>query len=183
MILPIYLDSQPILREKTNPVDIDIVSSEDIQKFILSMTETMHNAKGIGLAAPQVGSKHRICIVSYDIYLNEQDKDQADKIQETTVNNSIVLINPQITKKSFSKSIYEEGCLSIPGIYGTVKRPKNIKISYTDINGKEVDLKATGFFSRVIQHEVDHLDGVLFTDKVIKYISEERVNPNYPYIK
>ncbi len=184
-ILPIYLDPQKILREMTEDIDTKEISDKNLQDFILSMAETMANAQGIGLAAPQVGSKRRICIISYDIFARETEKKEFNikNYRPQNTQNSIVLINPYIIKKSLRKIVLEEGCLSIPGIYGTVKRPREIKVKYIDMDGQEVVLTAGGWLSRVIQHEVDHLNGILFTDKIIKYVSDKPTIPEYPYIK
>jgi|YNPNPStandDraft_1061719.scaffolds.fasta_scaffold14532_3 peptide deformylase len=137
--------------EKLKQTSIEVTPAEmkdwSLQIFIDEMIETMKQAKGIGLAAPQVGKNIRIIIATKDdgeIY---------------------ALINPEIIKKSFSKVKSEEGCLSIPGKIGIVKRYKTIEVKALDRLGKEIKIKANGLFSIVLQHEIDHLDGVLFIDK------------------
>jgi peptide deformylase len=142
-MLKIITIPNPILRQKakriTNALD------PKIQKLIPQMTEIMLK-EGVGLAAPQVGESIRLIIIKY--------KD-----------NSIAMINPRIIMKSILKEWGEEGCLSVPGKYGEVKRSKKLTVRYIDENGKNKVLTANGFLARIIQHETDHLDGVLFIDK------------------
>lgn len=127
---------------------------KDITKHILTllddMRETLNIEEGVGLAAPQVGVLRRIAIVEYD-----------DELYE--------LINPVILESS-GEVIGEEGCLSVVGIRGTVKRPENIKVTYTDRNGKGQTKEIFGMKARVFCHEIDHLDGVLFVDKMIEEV-------------
>jgi peptide deformylase len=123
-------------------------------KLIPDMAETMEAEKGIGIAAPQIGKNIRVAIINKD----------ADKELE----DHLVIINPKIFSASRDMDEKEEGCLSIPGVEGMVERHRKIKVRYIDINGQEQKLKATGLFSRVLQHEVDHLDGILFIDKATK---------------
>jgi peptide deformylase len=124
----------------------------NINKHILTllddMLETLHVEDGVGLAAPQVGVRRRIALVEYD-----------DKLYE--------LINPRILSSS-GEAIEEEGCLSVPGVRGRVKRPDHIKVAYIDRKGKKHVEELEGITARVFCHEIDHLDGVLFIDKMIK---------------
>lgn len=150
-ILPILTESNPILRKRAEEVASDLIP--DIKQLIADMIETMKNAKGIGIAAPQVGKSLRIIIVNTD--------------DEPTV-----LVNPAITRFSWRKFIDEEGCLSVPGKFGLVKRAKSIKVEALDENGESFEFKTKDLLARVIQHEIDHLDGVLFIDKVIKYTND-----------
>ncbi len=142
-MLKIYTDNAPILRKKASKVSLP--PSTEIKKLLLDMKETACQKDGIGLAAPQVGKSVRAIIV------NLPEK-------------KLMMINPKITRRSFRKDIMEEGCLSLPGKFVKVKRPKKIMVKYFDENGKKLKLKANGLVSRVIQHEVDHLNGVLITD-------------------
>ena len=118
------------------------------------MLLTMYDAPGIGLAAIQVGILKRIVVI--DISKEEEKK------------NPLFLINPQIIRKSKNTSIYEEGCLSLPGQFAEIERPAECHLKYIDFNGKEKELKADGLLSTCIQHEVDHLNGVLFIDYLSK---------------
>lgn len=143
-MLKIVIHPNSILRKKSEKIKDPL--SLDIQKLIPEMIKTMIAKDGVGLAAPQIGKNIRMIIVRY--------KD-----------NNLVIINPKIIKKSLLKEWDEEGCLSVPGIFGDVKRCKKITIKYLDELGKEKKLSAEGLLARIIQHEIDHLDGILFIDK------------------
>jgi peptide deformylase len=153
MILPVYIEPQPILRNQTAQIP---EITDDIRRLAFDMRETMHNASGIGLAAPQIGQPVAMAVI-------EHDDRESDFIPFT------VLINPQIVWRSNQKRVMEEGCLSIPGVYGDVKRPSKVTVQFTDLEGRQRELTADHLFARVIQHELDHLKGVLFTD----YVPEE----------
>lgn len=154
MELPITTYPSDILRAKNDEIGSEMLKTDELQQLVLAMCETMHKKDGIGLAAPQIGKNKRICVI------NTEDGD-------------LVLINPYIIKKSFKKDIDEEGCLSVPGVYGNVKRSKKIRVKALTPQGKEIKFDAEGMFARVIQHEVDHLDGILFIDKVIEITKGE----------
>lgn len=141
-----------ILRQKSRKVK-DILNAE-IQQFIKELGETMLAADGLGLAANQVDRDLRILIVN----LQGQPK---------------VFINPVIYLKSWKKEIGEEGCLSFPGVYALIKRSLVIHLFYQDEQGRWRHLKAKGLLARVLQHEIDHLNGVLFIDKTVKYAKGE----------
>ncbi len=125
---------------------------DNIRKIIKQMLQTMYSADGIGLAAPQVGIHKQLVVI--DIHLDNPDVPP------------LVLINPKITKSGSNFCTGEEGCLSIPGVYLDVIRPESIEVSYKNEQGKPSTLKATGLLSRAIQHEMDHLNGVMFVDRV-----------------
>ena len=118
------------------------------------MCETMYKAPGIGLAAIQVGILKRVVVV--DISKDDQEK------------HPLFFVNPEITYLSKEKSVYEDGCLSLPGQFAEIERPAECHLKYIDFNGKEKELKADGLLSTCIQHEVDHLNGVLFIDYLSK---------------
>jgi len=151
MLLNIIKHPNPNLRKKSAEISGDEILDENFQKFISDLGETMLTEDGAGLAAPQVDEQRRVVVVNIDA---------AGRVQE--------FINPKILKKTLRKTILEEGCLSVPGIFGKVKRPKNIKVKYQDRHGKWKTEKCDDYLSRVLQHEIDHLDGVLFIDKIIK---------------
>lgn len=148
-ILPIVKDGDPILRIRSHEVEVRALSTPEIRSLIADMVETMYSANGIGIAAPQVGVGKRLCIVETD-------------------HGPICLINPVITTASWKKIKDEEGCLSVPGKYGPVMRAKTLHVSALTPEGKTLSFVANGMFARIIQHEVDHLDGILFIDKVEK---------------
>jgi len=143
-LLPIIINPNPILRKKS--VEIKQIESKQFQQLCLDMAKTMQEKDGVGLAAPQIGRNIRIIVIN-------------------TKDGAVCMINPVITKKSLTKEWGEEGCLSVPDIFGQVKRHKKITCKYLDKNGKEKKIKAQGLMARVIQHEVDHLNGALFIDK------------------
>lgn len=141
-----------ILTKKTSLIkEVDSTT----KKLVGDMIEVCRKANGIGLAAPQIGKSIRLCIINL----------------EHMGLLPFALINPRIIKKSWKKIEMEEGCLSIPGVFGIVKRPERIKVEAQNLNGEKNVFYATGMVSRVIQHEVDHLDGILFTSKMSRETS------------
>ena len=125
---------------------------DQLRNTIKEMLQTMYSAEGIGLAAPQVGIHKQIIVI--DIALDQPDEPP------------LVLINPKITKSGIKLCSSEEGCLSIPGVYLEVIRPEQIEVTYKNEQGKPCKLEATGLLARAIQHEMDHLNGVMFVDRV-----------------
>jgi peptide deformylase len=147
-ILPIVTYPNPILEKKAQKI-ADIESSE-IKELILDMLETMDNhQEAVGLAAPQVGKSVSLCII---------------KLEGKTH----ILINPKIKSKSWKKEIREEGCLSFPGKFIPVKRSARVKVEAEDRKGKKIILKGEGLLGRAFQHEIDHLNGILYIEKEIK---------------
>lgn len=149
---------EQILRQKS----ANIVSvTPEIKTFIADMLETLRTSErpGVGLAAPQVGKNIRLIVIESTGWKN--DKDELVGVIPTTV-----LINPEIIKKSEEKEERFEGCLSVPDYNGYVIRPKKVKVVALDETGKEILIKSSGFLARVLQHEIDHLDGILFTDHI-----------------
>ncbi len=144
-MLDIYTIGADVLRQKAFPVDH---FDDQLAALVESMFETMKIGKGVGLAAPQVGLGHRLFIVQL-----EGDKPR-------------VFINPEIIETSVDLSSFEEGCLSIPGVYADLERPREIRVQAWNERGRRFVLDADGFLARVIQHELDHLDGILFTDRL-----------------
>ena len=147
----IIIEPDPILRRKCERLEnID----DNIKKLMNDMLETMYDAPGIGLAAIQVGVLKRIVVI--------------DISKEPEKKKPLFLINPEITYKSKNTSTYEEGCLSLPGQFAEIERPAECHIKYIDYEGKANNLEATGLLATCIQHEVDHLNGVLFIDYLSK---------------
>ena len=146
----ILVEPDPLLRKKCEPLEkVD----DDLRKFMNEMLATMYDAPGIGLAAIQVGVLKRVVVID----LSKDEK-----------KNPLFLINPEIVHKSKNTSIYEEGCLSLPGQFAEIERPAECILQYIDYNGKKKELKAKGLLATCIQHEVDHLDGILFIDYLSK---------------
>ncbi len=162
-IRKIFTSENPVLRQKAKKVK---KLDTSIQKLIDDMIETMLDAPGVGLAAPQVGVSLRVIVVG--IPEDEEDPHGGTKLQ---------LINPEIFK-SEGEQIGEEGCLSIPGYVGIVKRAMNVTVKGLNRHGKEVKVKATGYMARVLQHEIDHVDGRLFTDRLESPAHLFRLGPN-----
>lgn len=157
MILPIYLYGSQVLREKAVDADIEQQEErEELTKLLGDMYETMKNADGCGLAAPQVGRSLRVLIVDGSD-LTETYPELSDFIRR--------MINPVFTFKSEEMCTYSEGCLSIPNIDADIERPKIVRIRYFDENFQEKEEEFDGFAARMLQHEMDHLDGVVFTDR------------------
>lgn len=143
-LLTVRLYGDPVLRQVATPVR-EITA--EIKRIIADMTETMWHQVGIGLAAPQVGLPHRILVM-------DDGKGGAQ-----------ALINPEIETRTGTIR-EEEGCLSLPGVFGVVERSKTITVTAMDADGKPVSLDATGLKARIVQHEMDHLDGILFIDRL-----------------
>ena len=172
-ILPIVHIPDPVLRRKSQPIErVD----DELRKFLDDMLETMYDAPGIGLAAVQVGEPLRIFTV--DCAQRSEDEEEAgdgQPIRESDQDgekeperNPIFLINPEIVAFSDERSVYEEGCLSIPDYYADVERPASCTVKYIDRDGEQQLLEADGLLATVIQHEYDHLNGVLFVDHISK---------------
>jgi len=147
----IVIEPDPILRKKSE--NLEKVDNE-LRLLLDDMLETMYSAPGIGLAAVQVGILKRLIVI--DISKDKEKK------------NPIFLINPEIISKSKNTSIYEEGCLSLPGHFAEIERPEECKIKYIDYDGKKKEMKANGLLATCIQHEIDHLNGILFIDYLSK---------------
>ena len=147
----IVIEPDPILRKKSSLIEnVD----DQVRKLMDDMLLTMYEAPGIGLAAVQVGILRRVIVI--DISKDDQKK------------NPIFLVNPKITHKSKKTSVYEEGCLSLPGHFAEIERPSECHVNYLDYNGREKELKADGLLATCLQHEIDHLNGILFIDYLSK---------------
>ena len=147
----ILIEPDPILRKKCSPLEkVD----DQTRKLMKDMLETMYKAPGIGLAAIQIGILKRIVVI--DISKDEEKK------------SPLFLVNPEIIFRSKNTSVYEEGCLSLPGQFAEIERPAECHVKYLDFDGKTKELKADGLLSTCIQHEVDHLNGILFIDYLSK---------------
>lgn len=148
---PLIILPDPLLRETSKPVE---AIDAPIAALIADMLETMYEAPGIGLAAIQVGVPLRLLVL--------------DVAEKDAPKNPQVFINPQITWQSEEMRAYEEGCLSIPGTYAEVARPDKVRVRYRGREGQEQEILAEGLLSTCLQHEIDHLNGVLFIDHISK---------------
>jgi len=148
-IKPLIILPDPILRQVSKPIErVDA----DLQRLSDDMLETMYDAPGIGLAAIQIGIARRMLVI--DLSKEGEDKQP------------LVFINPEIVSSSDDRSVYEEGCLSIPDYYAEVERPAKVTVKYLDREGKEQSVEADGLLATCLQHEIDHLNGVLFIDHI-----------------
>ena len=161
MMLPIYAYGHPILRQKTMEIDKNY---PNLKSLVDSMWQTMYNANGVGLAAPQIGLALRLFVVDASPFA--ADPELTEEQQQQIKNFKHVFINPTITIFHGEGVDFNEGCLSIPDIRGEVTREDGISISYCDLDFNQHELELTGLASRVVQHEYDHIEGKLFTDKL-----------------
>ncbi len=152
MTLPVIVEPNPILHKKAQSVDPAIIGEQKFKKLIKGLIETMYVKDGVGMAAPQINESVQLCVIHKQQNPLDPNKD-------------LILINPTWEKTSVFKAWDEEGCLSVPGIYGKVKRYRKIRVKALDENGQPLNFTAEDFPARVIQHECDHLQGVLFIEK------------------
>ncbi len=176
-ILPIYTYGTPVLRKKAQPVT---AMSDELVKLIIDMHETMQKSQGIGLAANQVGSLQRVIVIDLS------------GIEELKDFKPMTLLNPEVISQEGALTM-EEGCLSIPDVRDDVERAEVIKVKFQDTNLEEVEIEAGGLIARVILHEIDHLNGVLFIDHLskekqklhkdeMKRIQQGEIQAEYPVV-
>lgn len=151
MILEVKTFPDKVLRLKAKPVD---AINEPLRQLIEDMVETMHEKKGVGLAAPQVGVSKRIIVIDTSA---GEDEEMILRV-----------INPEIISEE-GEQLGEEGCLSVPGEYESVRRAEKVTVKAMDLDGEYYTMEAEGFLARVFQHEIDHLNGVLFLDRIPSY--------------
>lgn len=155
MISPIYITSdksqEKFLRKKTEAVDFGVMDKKEREALVREMRRVMHEAHGIGLSANQIGFPYRV-------FVAETSSEKGTKFY--------AIFNPCIEKMDEEESFFEEGCLSVPNTYGEVPRPSKITLTGMDTRGKSVKIKAWGLLARIFQHEIDHLNGKLFVDRV-----------------
>ena len=162
-LLDLKYDPDPILREKAKRIKTFDAS---LRKLVGDMFETMHANKGVGLAAPQIGLSIRVLVA--ELEPNPKEKEKGFKV---------ALCNPEIVKESEDMETGPEGCLSIPGWIGDVPRHTAITVKGQTPEGKEVRIKAQDYYARVLQHEIDHLNGILFTDRIVDINTLRRIEP------
>ncbi len=178
MILPMYLYGQSVLRKVAEPIEKDY---PELQTLIDNMFETMYKSEGVGLAAPQIGLGIRVVVIDASPMADEEP---------SLANSKMALINPHIESFEGENVSMEEGCLSLPGIHESVTRKNTIHITYMDENFVAHDEVISGYLARVIQHEYDHLEGHVFTDRIspirrqlitnkLQNIAKGKVNCNY----
>lgn len=143
----IRTEGDPVLRQRAKEIDRKELGSERFRRLVADMIETMYAAKGVGIAAPQVGESVRLFVAE-------------------SADGPIALINPVFASRSRKTTKDEEGCLSVPGKFGSVLRSRSVTVEALTVEGKKIRFAASDFFARVLQHEMDHLDGILFPDRV-----------------
>lgn len=167
-VLPIYVVPQAVLKK---PAEAVSAVTADVRKLVDDMVETMYAARGIGLAAPQVGVSQRIVVMDVDQRREngdahdeseDEDEDEGELVKGTVR----VFINPEVVWESDELNTYEEGCLSIPGQYAPVERPKMVRVKYMDLDGNTQEVEADGLLATCLQHEIDHVNGILFIDHI-----------------
>jgi len=182
MTYPIYVYGMPVLRKKAEDIDRD---DEELNQLIDDMYETLYQADGIGLAAPQIGKSVRLIVVDGTIIENEDDPNLKDFKKE--------FINPYIIEEEGEEWEFNEGCLSLPNIREDIKRKSRIRLQYYDQDFHFYDEYLDGIRARILQHEVDHLNGILFTDRLqplkkrllngkLKDISKGKTEVNYKIV-
>jgi peptide deformylase len=185
MIYPIVAYGDPVLKKEAEEVP---EGYSDLKKLVDDMFETMHNASGVGLAAPQIGKSLRLFVIDLspfaeDPELEKEEREQLEGLQKA-------FINPEMVEETGKKWAFSEGCLSIPNINEDIFREPEIVINYLDTDFNEHEERFTSLAARVIQHEFDHIEGVLFTDKIssfkkrlinnkLKHISQGKVKVDY----
>lgn len=185
MILPIVAYGNPVLREVAVEINEDYPA---LKTLIANMKETMYNAFGVGLAAPQIGKAIRLFLI--DTSLFAEDEEASEKDRKVLENFNKIFINAKILKEEGEEWAFNEGCLSIPGVKEDIFRKPKITIEYQDENFKRHTETLNGLVARVFQHEYDHIDGVLFIDKLstlkkrllkkkLKDISKGKIDANY----
>jgi peptide deformylase len=148
----------PVLRRKAHAVE---TFDKNLKTLIDDMVETMRDAPGVGLAAPQIGLSERLIVVEY--YQHDEDEENEEAPKKIWA-----VLNPEIVKASEEKVMGVEGCLSIPGLVGEVERHEAIQVKGLNKHGKPIKIKAEGWLARIFQHEIDHLNGVLFPDRATR---------------
>jgi peptide deformylase len=181
MLLPIYAYGQPVLKKVSAPISADYPNLEDL---IANMWETMHHADGVGIAAPQIGTAIRLFVIdTTEVKRDDQNNPHDQPLRQ-------VFINAEMLEETGSVWAYEEGCLSIPHIRGDVERPPHIRVRWQDEKFETHEDLFSGINARVIQHEYDHIEGILFTDRLkplkkrmiqrkLENIRAGRVNADY----
>ena len=161
-ILPIVNIPDPVLRRESKPVER---FDADLHRFLDSMLETMYDAPGIGLAAVQVGEPIRA--ITIDCARRADDEEGAERQERKSgPGEPMFFLNPEIVSSSDERNVYEEGCLSIPDYYADVERPAAVTVRYQDRDGNRQEVVADGILATCLQHEIDHLNGVLFVDHI-----------------
>jgi peptide deformylase len=164
--LKIVQAGDPVLREKAQPLKTDEIVKDEVQRLIRDMKETMHDAPGVGLAAPQVGVPLQLAVIEdqEEFLKNLPAQELAQKGRRPVPFH--VLINPQVVRAGDDKVEFPEGCLSLAGFSAIVPRALTVRVEYLDERGEARGVDATGWYARILQHEIDHLHGTLYIDRM-----------------
>ena len=148
----------PLLREEAKPFTFEEILSEDTEILLKDMWDSLEEAGGIGLAAPQIGISKQLAIIKLS--------EESDRYPDMETSEAYIIFNPKITVLDKEKQGFWEGCLSVPGLRGYVERPRKVKIDFLDENAKERTIEVEDFLATVFQHELDHLIGMLYVDRM-----------------
>jgi peptide deformylase len=155
---PVATIGNPVLRATARELRPEEIGSEELDHLLEDLVATMHKEGGIGIAAPQVGVSVRAAVIEIEL--------ESERYPESPQFDLEVFLNPTVTVLDQTEQSYWEGCLSIPDLRGLVPRPRRVRVDYTDARGEAKSIEAEGFLATVLQHELDHLDGILFVDRV-----------------
>ena len=167
MSLPIVQAGDPVLRQRTRTLSPEEIRSPEIQQLIKDMRETMRAAPGVGLAAPQVGQSLQLAVIEDRKEYHEKLSAEQLAARGRTPVAFYALINPEIVSRSQQNAMFFEGCLSLNGFCALVPRALSVRVKYTDAAGVSQVLEASGWHARIIQHELDHLQGTLYIDRML----------------
>lgn len=164
MVLKIVQVGDPVLRAKARPLTPEEIRSPGIQELIADMRETMHTAPGVGLAAPQIGQSLQLAVIEDKAEYHEKLSKTDLKSRERTAIPFHVIINPEIELLTPPEIAFHEGCLSLAGFMAVVPRARAVRVTCLDEHGKPRTIEATGWYARILQHEIDHLKGRIYID-------------------
>ncbi len=166
MRLKIVQTGEPVLRESARPLTPQEIGSEELQRLIRDMRETMYDAPGVGLAAPQIGVGLQLAVIedSEDFLKTVSPEELAERERRPVPFH--VLINPRIVASGDEKREFYEGCLSVAGFTAVVSRARTVRVEYLDARGQPGVIEASGWYARILQHEIDHLNGTLYIDRM-----------------
>jgi peptide deformylase len=157
-IRPLLTIGNPLLRQVARNLDVDEIRSEGLRNLIVDMIETMHHEQGIGIAAPQIGESIQAAVIEIDEESVRYPGQESFGLE--------VFLNPRVTVLDADEQGFWEGCLSVPNLRGYVERPRRVRVDYVDLEGRTAAIEAEGFLATVFQHELDHLQGVLYVDRI-----------------
>ena len=166
MKLEIVQAGDPVLRKQSRPLTKEEILSPSIQELIPLMRDTMREAPGVGLAAPQIGQSIQLAVIEDRVrYIKDVSEDELAKRQRSAIPFHVI-INPKLTVVSNSSAVFFEGCLSVEGYQAIVDRALDVRVECLNERGEEITINAHGWYARILQHEIDHLNGILYVDRM-----------------